>query len=106
VVIGEAAAMPASLRALHDQAVSARVLGLTRLVDSGHGHPHLTSRTLQPSHVLRCRAAEGQGHHCDRGVGQQVQLGRPVVVVEARLTEPYTRTVGLPREPLRIRLYR
>ena len=52
MVIGEAAAMPARLRALHHQAVSAGLLGSTRLIDRGQPG----SKEYTPERLIRARS--------------------------------------------------
>ena len=100
----ERAAMPAGRRALYSYSVDAAGDRGLRLGQRGHGADDRDARLAQPSALLGARHAEGERRDGRPHVEQHLDLGRPVVVVEPRLTELGAVALGLRRERLGVEL--
>ena len=96
--------MAAGLHALQHEPVRAGRFRLPRLVDVGHRHPHLAAGLLKPLDGSRGRATERERHHRDAVVLEELELGVPLVVLEARLAELDSVTLGLRAQPLDVAL--
>ena len=77
----EAASVATCFHALHDQGVRAGLLCCSGFADRGDGDPDGRAGRLEPAHLGRRRAAEGQRYDWDRLLAEQVQLLAVVVVV-------------------------
>ena len=82
VGVGEGTAVPARLDPLHDESVRSCRSRLHSLLRIGDGHPHRRPDLLQPLHHRGVGAAEGERHHRDPLLHQQVHLLLVVVIVE------------------------
>ena len=83
----EGAAMPARRCALHGNGVDAAVHRRVRFLDGGHGADRGDARVAEPLAFLGARQAERERRHLGPQVEQDVELGRPGVVVVDRITQ-------------------
>ena len=100
----EGAAMPARRRALRSERVDAAGERGLRLGQRGHGADDRDACLAQPQALLGARHAERERRDVRPQVQQHLDLGRPVVVVEPRLTELGAVALGLRRERLGVAL--
>ncbi len=92
VVVGEAAAVRASLRALQAQTVGTDAQSQRRLFRRGHRHGDAGAGLLQRPDDFGVRAAEGETYDCGRLSEEELELGGVPVVVPYR--RPHGRAEG------------
>jgi hypothetical protein len=102
-VVAEVAAVAAGFKALHDQSVGSSGAGLLGLAPIGDRDPDVAVRRMQAGDDVRFGAAERERDDLDPLGDQQLELGREVVIVVARLAELDAEGVGLALQPLGVR---
>ena len=97
-LVHEGAPVGTGFLALHDQPVGPGGDGLAGLVGGRDGHEHLRAVPFHLGDDVGRRAAEGEAGDRDACLGEQRQLGVPVVVTTGRVAERDAVPLGLVRQ--------
>ena len=106
VAVGERGAVSPGLDPLEHEDIGPGPLRDVRLGRIGHGHPHLDPGAPKLGYDLRVGTPEGEGSHRGALAQQQLELGRPVVIVASRLSDLGAVARRLVAQPVQVRPHR